>query len=75
MVNNYERILEEITKEAWRLAPGEGVDPELLVTLAMETVDLEDQHRIRPLNIKQRVEEKILTISRSQLTAEGAQQC
>ena len=66
MVSNYDRILAEITKEAQRLAPDQ-VDPEALVTLAMEIVDLEDQHRVKPLRIKQEVEDKILTTSVSQM--------
>ena len=67
MVSNYDRILAEITKEAQRLAPDQ-VDPEALVTLAMEIVDLEDQHRVKPRRIKQEVEDKILTTSVSQMT-------
>ena len=70
MVSNYDRILAEITKEARRLAPEEGVDPEALVTLAMEIVDLEDQHRIRNIRIKQLIEDKILTTAVSQMTSE-----
>lgn len=67
MVSNYDRILSEITKEAQQLAPEYGVDPEALVTLAMEIVDLEDQHRIKSINIKQRIEDKIFTTAVSQM--------
>lgn len=67
MVSNYDRILVEITKEAQQLAPEQGVDPEALVTLAMEIVDLEDQHRIKSTNIKQRIEDKIFTTAVSQM--------
>ena len=71
MVSNYDRILAEITKEAQHLAPEENVDPDVLVTLAMEIVDLEDRHRIKKFNIKQQVEDKIFTTSASQLMPEG----
>ena len=70
MVSNYDRILAEITKEAQRLAPDDNVDPEMLVTLTMEIVDLEDQHRIKNIRIKQLIEDKILTTAVSQMTAE-----
>ena len=70
MVSNYDRILAEITKEAQRIAPEEDVDPDTLVTLAMEIVDLEDQHRIKNIRIKQLIEDKILTTALSQLTTE-----
>ncbi|MDE0160500.1 MAG: hypothetical protein OXL98_02070 [Acidimicrobiaceae bacterium] len=67
MVSNYDRILAEITKEARQLAPDHGVDAEALVTVAMEIVDLEDQHRIKSINIKQQVEDKIFTTAVSQM--------
>ena len=47
MVSNFERIIEEIRKEAKRIAPNHGVEPELLVELIMKIVDTEDQHRIK----------------------------
>ena len=75
MVSNYDRILAEITKEAQRIAPEEDVDPDTLVTLAMEIVDLEDQHRIKNIRIKQLIEDKILTTALSQLTTEESEQC
>ena len=46
MVSNYDRIFSEITTEAQRLAPDHDIDPTALVNLAMEIVDLEDQHRL-----------------------------
>ena len=70
MVSNYDRILAEITKEAQRLAPEDNIDPETLVTLAMEIVDLEDQHRIKNIRIKQLIEDKILTTAVSLMTIE-----
>lgn len=60
MVNNYDRIFAEITREAERLAPG-NVNSSALVDLAMEIVDLEDQHRIKPGRINQLIEDKIIT--------------
>lgn len=71
MVSNYDRILAEITKEAQRLAPVDNVDPVALVTLAMEIVDLEDQHRIKNIHrIRQRIEDKILATAVDQMTTE-----
>ena len=70
MVSNYDRILAEITRQAHRLAPEDSVDPETLVTLAMEIVDFEDQHRIKNIRIKQLIEERILTTAVSQMTTE-----
>ena len=63
MVSNFDRIFEEITKESKRLAP-DDVDPEALVTLAMEIVAVEDEHRVQRIhNINQETENKILTTS------------
>ena len=60
MVSNYDRIYTEINKEAQRFAAEHDIDPDVLVELAMEIVDLEDQHRIRNVaRIKQRIEELI----------------
>ena len=59
MVNNYDRIFDEITEEARRLPPNADINPELLVKLTMEIVDLEDQHRIRNIRINQLIREKI----------------
>ena len=56
MVSNFERIHAEIGKEASRIAPTYGVDPESVVNLIMEIVDLEDQNRVKTLaRINQRV--------------------
>ena len=71
MVSNYARIFTEITKEAQRLAPESDIDPEALVTLAMEIVDLEDRHRIKSTpRINQRIEEMILTTAINQMPRE-----
>ena len=47
MVSNFERILTEIRKEAGLIAPNYRLDPESVVNLIMEIVDLEDQHRVK----------------------------
>ena len=70
MVSNYDRILAEISREAQRLAPDHNVDPEMLVTLTMEIVDLEDQHRIKSIRINQLVEDKVLETAVGQMRGE-----
>lgn len=68
MVSNYDRILREIKKEAERLSP-EQVDPAAVVDLAMEIVDLEDQHRTSNVpRIRQRIRDLILEIAGRQMT-------
>ena len=47
MVSNFERILAEIRKEAGQTAPSYRLDPESVVNLIMDIVDLEDQHRVK----------------------------
>ena len=47
MVSNFERILAEIRKEASQIAPNYRLDPESVVNLIMDIVDLEDQHRVK----------------------------
>ena len=69
MVSNYDRIYIEINKEARRFAPEHRIDPEVLVELVMEIVDLEDQHRIKNIaRIKQRIKELIHDTAINQLT-------
>ena len=46
MVSNYDRVYEEIQKEALKIAKSENIAPDALVRLAMEIVDEEDQNRI-----------------------------
>ena len=75
MVSNYDRILTEITKEAQQLAPEENVDPEALITLAMEVVDLEDRHRIKSIRINQLFEDKIVSTAVSQMATEESWPC
>ena len=67
MVNNYERIFEEIKSEAERLATENDIDSNALISLAMEIVDLEDQNRTRSIRIKQLIEEKILSAAVSEV--------
>ena len=66
MVSNFERILLEIRKEANRVAPDYGLDPEAVVDLIMNIVDLEDQHRVKAQHgIKQKVKGMIEGAARS----------
>lgn len=66
MVSNYDRIFAEIKSEAKRLGTEHDIDPDALVTLAMEIVNLEDQHRTKHIRINQLVEETILATAVSQ---------
>ena len=71
MVSNYDRILTEIKKEAQRSALEHDIDPHELVDLAMEIVDIEDQHRIKSVaRINLRIEERIRTIAIHQTKCE-----
>ena len=46
MVNNYDRVYQEIQDEARRVGEELDVDPTVLERLALEIVDLQDRHRI-----------------------------
>lgn len=59
MVNNYDRIYMELCNEAERVADGHQYNVDLVVTVAMEIVNLVDEHRIRPIRIKKAIEECI----------------
>ena len=73
MVSNFERILVEIRKEANRVAPAYGLQPESVVGLIMDIVDLEDQHRVKARHgINQRVRGMIEDAARAAGTAESA---
>ena len=63
MVNNFERVRNEIQTEAGKLAQESGLNSEALVTLVMEIVDLEDQHAFSPININQKVKSIIQKIA------------
>ena len=47
MVSNFERILDEIKKEAHRTARTYGLESETVVKLIMSIVDLEDRNRVK----------------------------
>lgn len=49
MVSNFERIVEEIRREARLIAPKHGLEPERLTELIMKIVDNEDQDRIKSM--------------------------
>lgn len=49
MVSNFERIFEEIGREAKLIAPKHELDPDALVDLIMSIVDSEDQNRVKPV--------------------------
>ena len=68
MVNNYDRIYTEITKESEVLASDSGLEPNLWRELIMEIVDLEDQHRTKNVpRINQQIQEKILLFAQNKL--------
>ena len=46
MVSNFQRILNELRKESHRIARTYELEPEALVRLIMEIVDLEDKNRV-----------------------------
>lgn len=47
MVSNYDRVYQEIQREAQKIGASENISPNTLVKLAMEVVDIEDRNRIR----------------------------
>ncbi len=56
MVSNIDQIYSRIRKEAELLEREHGVMADVLATLVMEIVDLEDRNRVKPLgNINQQV--------------------
>ena len=64
MVSNFERILDEIRREANLSASAYGLNPLTVVDLIMQVVDLEDQHRIRSVaRIQQKVKGMIQTVA------------
>ena len=64
MVSNFERIFDEIRREAKLIAPKHGLDPDALVELVMSIVDSEDQHRIKAVaRIHQKVKGKIQDVA------------
>ena len=67
MVSNYERILDEITTEARRLASETGIDADPLADLVMRIVDAEDRHRIKRIDVNKVIEDMISTVAMGQL--------
>ena len=72
MVSNFERILGEIRREADLVAPTHGLEPEAVVELIMNIVDLEDRHRIRAEpRINQKVRGMIQDVAVAKPSREG----
>ena len=66
MVSNFERILGEIRKGAHQIARDYGLEPEAVVKLVMDIVDLEDRNRVRAVaGIDQKVRGMIENASRT----------
>ena len=64
MVSNFERIFDEIKREANLIAPKYGLDADALVELVMNIVDSEDQHRIKSVaRIHQKVKGMIQDVA------------
>lgn len=61
MVNNYDRIFGEITKVANRVAAENDLDPEPLIELVMEIVNIEDQNRIKRIGAVDKKVEGMIT--------------
>ncbi len=61
MVSNYDRIFEEITTEANRVAAESDLPADPLIELVMEIVNTEDRHRIRPIDVNKDIENMITT--------------
>ena len=72
MVNNFERILREIQREANLSPPAHGLRPEAIVKLIMSIVDIEDRNRVKAdPRINQRVKGMIQDAALSKETGEG----
>ena len=73
MVSNFERILDEIRKEAHRIACTYGLEPEAVVKLIMDIVDLEDRNRVKAeARINQRIKGMIENATRPDGSREDA---
>lgn len=73
MVSNFERIFDEIRKEGNRIAGTYGLEPEAVVKLIMDIVDLEDRNRVRGVaGINQQVKGMIQNATRADSAREGA---
>ena len=73
MVSNFERLLDEIRKESHRVARTYGLEPEAIVKLIMDIVDLEDRNRVRAeARINQRIRGMIESAARAGGSREDA---
>lgn len=73
MVSNFQRILGEIRKEAHHIARTYGLEPEAVVKLIMDIVDLEDRNRVKAESrIDQRVRAMIEDAARAGTATEDA---
>ena len=66
MVSNFERILGEIRKGAHQIARDYGLEPEAVVKVIMDIVDLEDRNRVKAVaGINQKIRGMIETAARA----------
>ena len=73
MVSNFERIFDEIRREAHRVARTYELDPEDVVQLIMNIVDLEDRNRVKAeARINQRIKGMIEDAARTDSPREDA---
>ena len=73
MVSNFERILDEIRKEAHQIARTYRLEPEAVVKLIMDIVNLEDRNRVKAESrINQRVRGMIEDATRTGTATEDA---
>ena len=73
MVSNFQRILVELRKESHIIARTYGLEPEALVTLIMEIVDLEDKNRVSAVaRINQRIKGMIQSATQAAEREEGS---
>ena len=73
MVSNFERIFDEIRKEANQIAGTYELEPEAVVKLIMDIVDLEDRNRVKAVaGIKQQVKGMIQNATRADGAREDA---
>ena len=66
MVSNFERILGEIRKGAHQLARHYGLEPEAVVKLTLNIVDLEDRNRVKAVaGVNQKIKGMIENATRA----------
>lgn len=54
-MNNFDRIQKELADESIQRAGDVGLPADVFLAIALEVVDLEDQHRMVKMNINQEV--------------------